>query len=97
MASLEDRAHIQFSNALADSRVSPAVLAMLMRYESKYVNESLLQYFISYIEMMAESKIVPMQLLDIQKICSSIKVSLQELGLTGETRHSEPQTEYLQV
>jgi hypothetical protein len=95
MASIEDKAHAKFTNALADSRVSPAVLAMLMRHESKYVNESLLQYFVSYVQMMAESKIVPMQLSDIQKLCKTINISLQELGLTGETRYPEPQTEYL--
>ena len=95
MASIEDKAHAKFAATLADARVSPAVLAMLMRNESKYVNESLLQYFVSYVKLMAESHIVPMQLADIQKVCSSINDSLQELGLTGKTRYTEPQTEYL--
>ena len=97
MASIEDKAHAKLAAALADARVSPAVLALLMKDESKYVNESLLQYFVTYVKLMAESKIVPMQLADIQQLCKHINYSLQELGLTGETRYTGPQTEYLVV
>lgn len=97
MASIEDKAHAKLANALADARVSPAVMAMQMKNESKYVNESLLQYFVNYVKLMAESKIVPMQLADIQRVCSNINISLQELGLTGETRYPDSVTEYLEL
>ena len=69
-----------------------------MLNESKYVNESLLQYMVNYINIMANSKIVPVHLADIQSICKYLNVSLQELGLVGDVgRQVMVTNEYLQV
>jgi hypothetical protein len=96
MASLEDKVHDKFANGLADSRFQPAVAAMQMQRENKYVNESLIQYMTNYIIQMADMHTVPMHLEDIQKLCRNLKLSLTELGLTGDTR-SVDKGDYLVV
>jgi hypothetical protein len=97
MASLEDRIHDKFAAGLSDSRVSPAVLAMHMQQENKYVNESLIQYITNYIIQMSDMSTVPMHLAEVQRTCRYLKDSLVELGLTGETRSSSQTHEYLVV
>ena len=96
MASLEDKVHDKFANDLADSRFQPAVAAMQMQRENKYVNESLIQYITNYIIQMADMHTVPMHLVDIQELCRNLKLSLTELGLTGDTR-SVDRKDYLVV
>ena len=98
MASLEDKAHDKLVSVLADSRCSPAVLAMQMIRESKYVNESMLQYLVNYIIYTADSHLVPFQLKEIQDTCKLLKLSLEELGLSGSLGRSPEVTgEYLQA
>jgi hypothetical protein len=86
MASLEDKVHDKFATGLADSRFQPAVAALNMQRENKYVNESLLQYMTNYVIQMAEMRTVPMHLKEIQDTCKSLYISLQDMGLTGNTR-----------
>jgi hypothetical protein len=97
MASLEDKVHDRFAAGLADSRISPAVLALHMQHENLYVNESLIQYITNYIIQMAEMTIVPMYLVEVHKTCKVLKESLVELGLTGDTRQPVDKGEYLAV
>ena len=93
-----DKLHKQITKGLGNHDVSPAVLAYKMLRESKYVNESLLQYMINYINIMANSKVVPVHLAEIQSICSYLNVSLEELGLVGDVgRQVMVTNEYLQV
>jgi hypothetical protein len=93
-----EKTHKAIAKGLGHSDVSPAVLAYKMLNESKYVNESLLQYMVNYINIMANSKIVPVHLADIQSICKYLNVSLQELGLVGDVgRQVMVTNEYLQV
>ena len=98
MASIEEKVHAQFTTGLADTRLSPAVLAYKMKEESKYVNESVLQYIVNYVLVMADSRLVPFRLEEIHKLCQLIKLSFEELGLTGMIGRKEIDTnEYLQV
>lgn len=96
MASLEDKVHDKFASGLADSRFQPAVAALNMQRENRYVNESLLQYITNYIIQMSEMHTVPIHLKEIQDTCKYLYTSLQELGLTGNTR-SLVNNEYLVV
>jgi pyrroloquinoline quinone (PQQ) biosynthesis protein C len=78
--------------------VSPASLAYKMLQESRYVNEQVLGYLINYVIVMAEHPIIPLRLAEVHEICKSLKVSLEELGLTGITGEvAEPSNEYLSV
>jgi len=96
MARQDDKLHEKIANGLSDTRVSPAVLSYKMMSENLYVNESLMQYFINYVNIMAEAKLVPMHLAPIQQQCQQIQNSLQELGLLGtQGRTYATQNEYL--
>lgn len=98
MSLQDDKLHEKIVNGLADTRVSPAVLALHMLREGLYVNESLLQYFINYVNTMANAKLVPMHLAGHQQTCKAIQDSLQELGLLGTYgRTQEPSNEYLSL
>ena len=48
-----EKEHKKIVSILGDSNVSPASLSYKMLGESKYVNESLIQYMINYIVIMA--------------------------------------------
>lgn len=98
MPSLEEGAHKKISAIFADQRISPASLAVKLTKDTLVVNEGVLSYIINYVILMAESPIVPLQLADVQQICKALKVSLEELGLTGIVRR-EPvdNNEYLAV
>lgn len=98
MAKIDESAHNKLASALADSRVSPAVLARHMLNEYKYVNESFMQYFINYIILMANETHVPFYLAEVHADCKLLYSSLKELGLTGTIgRESVDKTEYLAV
>lgn len=93
-----DKLHKQLVKGFGNHDVSPASMAYKMMRESLYVNESVLQYLINYVHILANSKIVPMHLTDIREICRYLDVSLQELGLVGEIgRKSEMTNEYLAI
>jgi hypothetical protein len=93
-----DKLHKHIAKGFGNHDVSPATLAYKMLNESKYVNESVLQYMVNYINIMANSKIVPMHLLEIREVCKYLNISLQELGLVGEVgRVSNNQNEYLAI
>ena len=93
-----EKLHKQIVEGLGHADLSPAALAYKMLHESAYVNESLLQYMVNYINIMATAKIVPMHLAETQSICKYLNLSLEELGLIGNVGRQVPITaEYLQV
>jgi hypothetical protein len=93
-----DKLHKHMVNGFGHNDVSPAAMAYKMMSESRYVNESVLQYMVNYINIMANSKVVPFQLQEIKSICSYLNNSLQELGLVGDVgRQVNEAKEYLQV
>lgn len=95
MASIDQKLHDKIAAGLADQRVSPAILALKMTRENRYVNEAMLGYFINYVIMMSEQEMVPLPLADIHSICKQLRYSLEELGLTGIVRKQEPMNEFL--
>jgi len=82
------KAHDKLVQVLGHRDTSPAAMAYQMLHESKYVNESMLQYIISYINMMAKSKIVPQHLEEIREVCVYLNNDLEELGLTGSYKYT---------
>ena len=93
-----EKTHKAIVKGLGHADVSPAAMAYKMLKESRYVNESMLQYMVNYIIIMATSKVVPLHLAEVQKECQVLYPSLQELGLTGTYGREEVVgTEYLQV
>ena len=98
MAKVDELAHKKIAAALSDARVSPAILARMMTDEYKFANESLLQYFVNYIVIMANATHVPVYLEEVHNDCKVLYSSLQELGLTGTIgRESLDTREYLAV
>jgi hypothetical protein len=98
MASLEQKLHDKISAGMGDSRISPATTAYKMIREGKAVNETLLSYMINYVIIMADATVVPFQLAEVQKVCKSLKGSLEELGLAGAVqRETVVGTEYISV
>lgn len=98
MASVEDSVHKKLSAGFADQRLSPAVLAMKMTRENLAVQEAALSYLINYILIMAEKPLIPFQMVELQNICKLLKISLEELGLTGKIQKVTVDTnEYLVV
>ena len=98
MAKAEEVVHKKIVEGLADTRVSPAVLARMMQDENLYVNESFLHYFINYVVQLANTTHVPLYLEEVQQQCKLLYSSLQELGLTGTVgREPVDKTEFLAV
>lgn len=94
---IEEKIHKKMVEGLSSSEFSPAVAAIKMKRESRYVNESMLQYITNYIIVMADAIVIPVHLKEIQDTCKALKDSLTELGLTGETRLPVVGTEYLAI
>jgi hypothetical protein len=94
---LEDKTHKAIAAGLGHSDLSPAVLAYKMLHESKYVNESMIQYLVNYIIIMASHPVIPFHLAGVHEQCKTLKILLEELGLTGDTRYPVDNTEYLAV
>jgi hypothetical protein len=93
-----DKLHKKIANGFGNENTSPASMAYKMLRESRYVNESMLQYLINYVTIMATSKIVPLHLEEVQKECKMIYDTLMELGLTGTVGRTEVvETEYITV
>lgn len=93
-----DKLHKQIVKGLGHNDVSPAILAYKMLKESKYVNESLMQYLVNYVIIMATSSIVPAHLEEVHRECKVIYTSLKELGLTGTVgRVGALSNEFIQV
>ena len=92
-----DKLHKQLANGFGHNDVSPAAMAYKMLHESRYVNESVLQYAVNYIIIMATHPVVPLHLKTVSDECKVLYSSLQELGLTGTVgRDASVQTnEYL--
>lgn len=93
-----DKTHKAIVQGLGHTEVSPAAMAYKMLKESKYVNQSFLQYAVNYIILMATSPVIPLHLEEVHNECKVIYTSLQELGLTGTVgREAEKSNQYLQV
>lgn len=88
--------HKKIANGLGNHDISPAAMAYKMLHESKYVNESMLQYAVNYIILMATHPVIPVHLQEVHEECKAIYSSLQELGLTGTVgRVTERRNEFL--
>jgi hypothetical protein len=84
-----DKLHKHMVTGFGNHAISPATMAYKMHRESLYVNESVLQYMVNYINIMANAKIIPIHLADIQAICRYLNYSLEDLGLVGEVGRQE--------
>jgi hypothetical protein len=94
----QESLHNQIVKGFGNHDISPAVMAYKLMRESTYVNESVLQYMINYIIIMADSQLVPFHLAELQQICRYLKISLEELGLTGTIgREPVDRNEFLAV
>jgi hypothetical protein len=93
-----DKFHKHLVNGFGHNDISPAAMSYKMLKESRYVNESLMQYFVNYVIIMATSPIVPAHLEEVHRECKVIYTSLTELGLTGTVgREVVLGNEYVQV
>jgi len=98
MNSTEESAHKKLTGILADSRISTSVLAYKMLKENKYVNENFLELFVNYVYMMADTKLVPIHLAEIQQACGWLKQNMEELGLPDIVgKLPEEPNEYLAI
>ena len=95
---MNDKLHKKLAEGFGHNDVSPATLAYKMLHESKYVNESVLQYAINYIIVMATHPVIPLHLQEVHNECKQIYYSLTELGLTGTVgRQVDSRNEFLQT
>lgn len=93
-----DKLHKHITKGFGNHDVSPAAMAYKMLDESLYVNESVFQYLVNYVVIMAQYPAVPFHLQEIHEQCKLLYSSLQELGLTGTVgRVPVVNTEYLAV
>ena len=90
-----DKFQKQISAGFGRHDVSPLALAYKMLKESRYVNESMLQYLVNYVKVMAEHPVIPVHLEEIHVVCKALNGSIEELGLLGTSRESVVGTEYL--
>ena len=93
-----NKLHKHIAKGLGNHDISPAGMAYKMLDESRYVNESLMQYMVNYIIIMATHPLIPLHLTEVHQECKAIYNSLQELGLTGTVgREVTRCNEYLAV
>ena len=78
-----DKTHKAIAKGLGHTDVSPAALAYKMLQESRYVNESLLQYLVNYVVIMATHPVMPLHLKPVQDECKVIEGIRQDGGLRG--------------
>lgn len=83
-----EKTHKAIVNGLGHSDASPASLAYKMLYESRYVNESVLQYLTNYVVIMAKHPAIPPHLKEVQDTCIHINDTLEKLGLTGISQYA---------
>ena len=80
-----DKTHKAIAKGLGHTDVSPAALAYKMLQESRYVNESLLQYLVNYVVIMATHPVMPLHLKPVQDECKTIYTSVSYTHLTLPT------------
>lgn len=83
MASLEESVHKKLSSGLADSRMSPAILALKISRDNPQVNEAMLLLMVNWVIALANKQLVPFEMKEVQDMCKLLLMSLEELGLTG--------------
>jgi len=88
MASLEESTYKKLSAGLADSRMSPAILAMKLSKDTAAVNEVMLELIVNWIIIMGHKNPIPFAMKDVNDICKLLLMSLEELGLTGTVQPS---------
>ena len=91
-----DKLHKHMVQGFGHHDVSPAAMAYKMLQESRYVNEQVLGYLINYIIVMASHPVIPLRLAEVHETCKALKLSLEELGLTGQVQQ-DSSNEYLAV
>ena len=80
-----DKQQAQLRKIFGDTETSPAGLSYKMLGESKYINESVLQYIINYIIIFGTRDIehLPPYLHDTATICNELYQHLAKVGLTN--------------
>jgi len=80
-----NKLHKQMVQGFASFEVSPASLAYKMLNESKFVNESVLQYIVNFIIIHGtrDESHVPPYLKDTWLVCNELYQVLDKLGLTN--------------
>ena len=83
--SVNTKAHESLVKSMSNTEVSPAGMAFKMLHESRYVNESTLQYLINFIVIWGtrNEDMVPNYNKDTYTICKELYQVLQQLGLTN--------------
>ena len=67
-----DKLHKELAKGFGNNHISPSTMAYKMLGESRYVNESVLQYMINYVIIMATHPVVPLHLEEVHKECKAI-------------------------
>jgi len=80
-----DKEHKKIVDIFGKYDVSPAALSYKMLNESKFVNESVLQYLINYVIIFGtrDMEHLPPYLHDTATVCNELYQILKELGLTN--------------
>ena len=80
-----DKQQAQLRKIFGDTETSPAGLSYKMLGESKYINESVLQYIINYIIIFGTRDLehLPPYLHDTATICNELYQHLAKVGLTS--------------
>jgi hypothetical protein len=97
MSAKEFKAIEKLSAALADMRLSPAVMALQLTRENTFVQESFIGMFTNYVITMANKNVIPVNQKEIYDLCVALESSLSELGLTGAANSEAEYNEYLSV
>jgi len=82
---INDKAHEAIVKHMSSFEVSPASVAYKMLNESKFVNESMIQYMINFIIIHGTQKEdhVPPYLMDTYVICKEIYQMLDKMNMTN--------------
>ena len=80
-----DKQQAQLRKIFGDTETSPAGLSYKMLGESKYINESVLQYIVNYIIIFGTRDLehLPPYLHDTATICNELYQHLVKVGLTN--------------
>jgi hypothetical protein len=83
-----EKEHKKIVDILGNSNVSPASLSYKMLNESRYVNESLIQYIVNYITVMAtrDPNNFPPYLENTRVWCHEMYQMLDKMGMVKKTR-----------
>jgi len=97
MASLETKLHNKISDGLADSRLSPTIMALKMVDEPLVVQQATMEYMLTYVQTMAERTLVPMHMKGFHDLCKAVWAGFKDQGITSKTIEKTSNNEYIQV